>query len=74
LLRHFQHSLQLRLQQLGIFKQHTHAAPSQRGVRVRWQMEVDWVFVGANVEKTNVDMPSLRRVKTVKKKLREFSV
>jgi hypothetical protein len=37
-------------------------------------MEVGRVLVGANVEKTNVDMLSSRRAKAVQKKLREFFI
>jgi hypothetical protein len=74
LLRHFQHSPQLRYQKVGILKQQTHATPSQEGIRFWWQMEVNRVLVGTNVEKTNVNMPSSCRMKAVKKKLREFFV
>src|SRR5512132_377607 len=74
LLRHFQHSPQLRLQKVGILTQHSHATAAQEGIAFRRQMEVGRVLVGANVEKANVDMPSSCRVKAVKKKLSEFFV
>ena len=36
----------------------TQPASSPQGIGFRWQMEVDQVLVGANVEKANVDMSS----------------
>jgi hypothetical protein len=74
LLTHFQNSSQLGLQQVGILTQHTHASPSQEGIGLWWQMEVDRVLVGTNVEQANVDMFSSCRVKATKEKLSEFFV